>query len=80
MNAAKACCICFSKKAKRLRLYKKFPEVKKAMDPELILWENLGYTTLSRIVRITISTIIALALVILCTLINLYGTTADAAI
>ena len=51
----------------------KYLSVRKATEPSIILWENLGASQKVRAVRGLITTIVALFLIFICLLINTYG-------
>jgi len=51
--------------------------VNEARDPSLILWENLGTRKFERFFRILFTTIIALALLLITAVINLFAADAD---
>jgi hypothetical protein len=51
--------------------------VNRAVDPTLILWENLGYSKKSRYLYMLLTSLIALILICACIIINLYGRVAD---
>jgi hypothetical protein len=55
-------------------------QVNEALDPSLILWENLSYSAKARCFRKIIFSIIALVLVMLCFYINLFATETDKAV
>ena len=54
---------CRSKRYRDKQLLGKYLSVKRAIDPSLILWENLGYSQKERILRTTITSVVALILV-----------------
>jgi len=58
----------------------RYLKVKRATDPSLILWENLGYTMTARAVRTLFTTIVAFLLVCVVIALNVYQRTADDAI
>lgn len=67
------CECCTDKKGYKSKLFKgRFLNVEQAVEPSLILWENLGITSFKRCLRISISTLVAIVLLIITTLLILY--------
>ena len=61
------------KKTYRRKLFhKKWLQVDQAVEPSLIMWENLGITRKARCFRITIASFISLLLLLTTTLLILY--------
>lgn len=79
-TAANRCCLwccCQSKRYKYKEFHKKYPNVFNADDPSVILWQNLGVSRHDRRCRILLTAIVTIILLLLCCLVNLYGSTAD---
>ena len=67
------CCCCVDKKTYKRKLFHgKWLKVEQAVEPSLIIWENLGFTAQARCCRITFATIISLLLLFATTLLILY--------
>jgi len=58
-------------------LLDRYLKVRKAEEPTLILWENLGYNMVHRAWRIIFTSCVASGLVIACIFVSAYGTVAD---
>lgn len=54
---------CRSKQYREKYFLGNYLRVKKAIDPSLILWENLGYTRKERFIRTSITSVVAIILV-----------------
>ena len=71
---------CRSKLYKQKIFWKHYPEVKRAVHPQIINWQNLGYSWKNRLLRSLVGFFFALILIVICCIINLYGTRADDAV
>jgi len=69
-----SCCCCINKESYERKLFfGKWLKVREAIDPTLILWENLGISQKERCLRITLKGIISAILVLATTLFILYA-------
>jgi len=73
-------CTCRGSRYREKLFENKYLKVSSAMDPSLILWENLGYSQQARTVRVAVTSFIAFLLLVICSLINLYGADSDESI
>ena len=78
-SRCRLCCIkyscdcCLDKKDYKRKLFQgKFLKVERAVEPSLIIWENLGITKKRRCCRILFSSCVAFILLLLTTLLILY--------
>jgi len=60
------CCCCFSSKYARIQFKNRFLNLKPAVDPELLLWQNFGVSKKQRCMRIIIFVIFVLGILSLC--------------
>jgi len=68
---------CDTENVKHLAFGKKILKVEEAIDPSLILWENLGSSIFERRLRMLFTSFLCLIILIITCLINLYAVTAD---
>ena len=66
MNRGKRCLVmcCFKEKVRSKLFFERWLQVEPAINPSLIMWQNLGYSQTSRCFRIILTTVVSLVLII----------------
>lgn len=72
----KLCCTC-NRNYRKLLLHGNYLKVQRAVDPTLILWENLGYSLTQRRLLAAFISLITLLMVLVCVSVYVLGRWAD---
>lgn len=72
MNRFNFCCKKDQEKLKKLHVFKRYPKIKEATRPSVVLWQNLGYSQAYRMCMILLNWLIALAMISIALVIIVY--------